>query len=974
MVKKKMFLVMCLCLMGVLASVGQAIPDPVAFWALDDGAGSTAVDSSGNGYDGTVGGDAVWVAGQYGGALEFAGSGWVDLPPAAWNDNIFEGFTICLWYTGSNTNNSAGRVADASGTKYFSIHMPWANGILFDKIGTARLVIRPAGELGEWAHYAFVYTAGRKEVYRNGEVIGNQAVTGDAIEQNCTDFVFGNNPDRGSGGAIGTMDDLRLYDVALTEEEVLETMDELKVSRRGPAAGLSPSDSATDVLRDTVLTWEPGEFAESHKVYFGDSFEDVNTATEASDVYRGEYPLADTSYDPGRMEFGTTYFWRIDEVNDAHPDKLWKGDVWQFEVEPEGILVTQLTPTASSQNSADEDPNNTINGAGLNPDGSHSQDKTTMWLSAISDPNTAWIRYDLSAPQKLVEMLVWNHNTQSEEDIGYGIKEALIEVSVDGNDFTSLGTVELAKAAETTVALQGIVAQSVKITALSNWGGIFDKFGLSEVRLYAMPMVARELSPADGAADVDPKTAVLTWRAGREADVHNVYLSTDEQAVIDGTAPVLTLPEALYAPDLALDTTNYWRVDEVNDLEDPNVWVRSVQSFSTTAYIVVDDMESYSVYVGEEFFATWEDGYEKPANGALVGHGFYAEPETQIVHDGAQSMPLYYGEDGASVSETTRPFAPAEDWSKYGIQSLSLYFYGSADNTGGQLYVKINNGTPHNYQGAATDIQTAQWFPFTIDLTGVTVVNSLTIGVTGGSGMVIIDDIRLYSQTSELITPVAPDAANLQVNYLFEGNFNDSSGNGYDGTATGDPAFVTDPERGQVLSFDGVDDDVDVPLVSVSDEVTIAMWMSIPDLDNFKSAFMSNGWEPNAVHTRLAAGKVEIGINGVDAATGTSVVDVNEWVYVSFTVKNTATETIATVYLNGIAEGSFTAAVDSEVGPRTVWVGNGKIGAWTNTAGNTIRRTTGMIDDVVIYDRALSAAEIAGLAERSAPLYKAFPQ
>jgi len=812
-----------------------------------------------------------------------------------------------------------------------------------------------------------------KRQYLNGELYGTS--TG------VTKTIAGSEVEQWRIGAqitsarwwSGMIDDVRLYDVALTQEEVQEAMAGVGGSR-GSATGPSPSDSATDVLRDTVLTWEPGEFAESHKVYFGDSFEDVNTATEASDVYRGEYPLADTSYDPGRMEFGTTYFWRIDEVNDAHPDKLWKGDVWQFEVEPEGILVTQLTPTASSQNSADEDPNNTINGAGLNPDGSHSQDKTTMWLSAISDPNTAWIRYDLSAPQKLVEMLVWNHNTQSEEDIGYGIKEALIEVSVDGNDFTSLGTVELAKAAETTVALQGIVAQSVKITALSNWGGIFDKFGLSEVRLYAMPMVARELSPADGAADVDPKTAVLTWRAGREADVHNVYLSTDEQAVIDGTAPVLTLPEALYAPDLALDTTNYWRVDEVNDLEDPNVWVRSVQSFSTTAYIVVDDMESYSVYVGEEFFATWEDGYDKPANGALVGHGFYAEPETQIVHDGAQSMPLYYGEDGASVSETTRPFAPAEDWSKYGIQSLSLYFYGSADNTGGQLYVKINNGTPHNYQGAATDIQTAQWFPFTIDLTGVTVVNSLTIGVTGGSGMVIIDDIRLYSQTSELITPVAPDAVNLQVNYLFEGNFNDSSGNGHDGTATGDPAFVTDPERGQVLSFDGVDDDVDVPLVSVSDEVTIAMWMSIPDLDNFKSAFMSNGWEPNAVHTRLAAGKVEIGINGVDAATGTSVVDVNEWVYVSFTVKNTATETIATVYLNGIAEGSFTAAVDSEVGPRTVWVGNGKIGAWTNTAGNTIRRTTGMIDDVVIYDRALSAAEIAGLAERSAPLYKAFPQ
>jgi len=742
-----------------------------------------------------------------------------------------------------------------------------------------------------------------------------------------------------------------------------------KDGARTQAADPIPSNGAQDIPRDgLILEWTAGDFAASHDVYFGLSFEDVNVATHDSPEFKVNQ--AGTAYALDRLELGQTYYWRVDEVNDTEPNSPWKGSVWSFEVEPVGILVEELMASASSQNSADEDPNNTINGAGLNPDGSHSQDKTTMWLSAISDPNTAWIRYDLSAPQKLVEMLVWNHNTQSEEDLGFGVKDALIEVSVDGNDFTSLGTVELAQAAETTVALQGIVAQSVKITAQSNWGGIFDKFGLSEVRLLAMPMVALELSPADGAADVDPKTAVLTWRAGREVDVHNVYLSTDEQAVIDGTAPVLTLPEALYAPDLALDTTNYWRVDEVNDLEDPNVWVGSVQSFSTTAYIVVDDMESYSVYVGEEFFATWEDGYDKPANGALVGHGFYAEPETQIVHDGAQSMPLYYGEDGASVSETTRPFAPAEDWSKYGIQSLSLYFYGSADNTGGQLYVKINNGTPYNYQGAATDIQTAQWFPFTIDLTGVTVVNSLTIGVTGGSGMVIIDDIRLYSQASELITPVAPDAVNLQVNYLFEGNFNDSSGNGYDGTATGDPAFVTDPERGQVLSFDGTDDDVSVPLVSVSDEVTIAMWMSIPNLDDYKSAFMSNGWEPNAMHTRLSAGKVDMGVNGVGNVSGVSVVDVSEWVHVAFTVKHTAIESTAMVYLNGIAEGSVTIAVDPEVGPRTVWVGNGKIGAWMNAAGTMVRYMTGMVDDVVIYDRALSAAEIAGLAGRSAPLYK----
>ena len=511
----------------------------------------------------------------------------------------------------------------------------------------------------------------------------------------------------------------------------------------GQASGASPSDGETDVIRDKVLTWGPGKFSNGHEVYFGNSFEDVNSATMASEAYKGPKALDDTSFDPGRMEFSTTYFWRIDEVNDSHPEIPWKGEVWQFEVEPEGYLVDSdlVAASASSRNSADEDPNNTINDVGLNPDGSHSDDKTTMWLSAFSDPGTAWIRYDLSAPQKLLEMLVWNHNTQTEGDIGYGIKDALIEVSADGINFTSLGTVELAQAAETTVDLQNLLVQSVRITAQSNWGDLIPKYGLSEVRLYAIPNVARELSPADGAADVDPTTAVLTWRAGRDVDTHKLYISTDEQAVIDGTAPVVTLPEALYAPDLDLGTTYYWRVDEVNDLEDPAVWAGSVQSFSTSAYIVVDDMESYKSEDGKWIWETWTDGYDIASNGALLGHGG-DDMETGIVHGGSQSLPYYYGQDGAAVSEATRPI-DAQDWSDYGIKSLSLFFYGDANNVGGQLYVKINNGTPHNYQGAATDIQTAEWFPFTIDLTGVTIVNSLTIGVTGGSGMAIIDDIRL---------------------------------------------------------------------------------------------------------------------------------------------------------------------------------------------------------------------------------------
>jgi len=542
--------------------------------------------------------------------------------------------------------------------------------------------------------------------------------------------------------------------------------------------------------------------------------------------------------------------------------------------------------------------------------------------------------------------------------------------------------VELAQAAETTVDMQDVLAQSVRITAQSNWVGLFQKFGLSEVRLYAIPNAARKLSPADGAANVDPTTAVLTWRDGREADVHKLYISTDEQAVIDGTAPAVTLPEALYAPDLALDTTNYWRVDEVNDLEDPNVWAGPVQSFSTTAYIVVDDMEFYSVYVGEEFFATWEDGYDKPANGALVGHGFYAEPETQIVHDGAQSMPLYYGEDGASVSETTRPFAPAEDWSKYGIQSLSLYFYGSADNTGGQLYVKINNGTPHNYQGAATDIQTAQWFPFTIDLTGVTVVNSLTIGVTGGSGMVIIDDIRLYSQASELITPVAPDATELLASYSFEGNYQDGSGNGLHGAAVGAAAIISDAQRGSVLSLDGVDSCVDLGPSGDPNQgfnfpgsFSLSAWVNITSFtSNWSHAIMGNrgesnvGWQLRRHSSTSNLTFTVRGTEGADDPQGT--VDVmavaGEWLQV--TAIYDAEAGLRNLYVNGLLDVSI---ADSGVCAATTH--NVYIGARANGANSGPEAFfNGMIDDVRIYNRSLSKAEVLGLTGRTAPMYKAF--
>jgi len=86
------------------------------------------------------------------------------------------------------------------------------------------------------------------------------------------------------------------------------------------AANPSPANKATDVPLDVVLSWTPGLYADKHNVYFGASFDDVNDADKSDPrgVLAGEGQIA-TTYYAGRLDFGQTYYWRVDEVN-APPD------------------------------------------------------------------------------------------------------------------------------------------------------------------------------------------------------------------------------------------------------------------------------------------------------------------------------------------------------------------------------------------------------------------------------------------------------------------------------------------------------------------------------------------------------------------------------------------------------------------------------------------------------------------------------
>ncbi|MCH7559102.1 MAG: discoidin domain-containing protein, partial [Planctomycetes bacterium] len=587
----------------------------------------------------------------------------------------------------------------------------------------------------------------------------------------------------------------------------------------GKAARPSPADGTIDVPRDVILSWKPGVFAapvNGHKFYFSENFNDVNDGIGAITQSASNYTP------PQRLDFSTTYYWRADEVNNVNPDSPWIGSVWSFTTELFAYPIdgNNITATASSTGQEGMDPENTINGSGLDVNDLHSTEAMDMWISD-TEPNGAWIEYEFDKVHKLHEMWVWNSNQTIESIVGLGIKAAAVEYSVDGNNWTALGDVpEFSQApgaegyaANTTVDFAGAAAKYVKITANSNWGGILAQYGLSEVRFSSLPVWTREPDPASGTSDVDVDNVTLSWRAGREAASHEVHLSTDEQAVIDSNALAATVSETSYdTGELELGVTYYWKVNEVNEAETPTTWQGDISNFSTQEYLVVETFENYNDISPDRMFETWIDGIgytgrRGNGSGAIVGYIRPPYAEQSIVHGDKQSMALFYdnssaagySEATANVGDLAIDDVPVDrNWAKHGIKTLSLWFYGDPSNAAEQMYVKVN-GSKVLYDGDATNLTIASWQPWNIELADFGVdlskVTELGIGFersgeTGGSGMVYFDDIRLYSYSRQFITPAEPNQTGLVGHYEFEGNTNDSATDNHGTVSGGNPIYV----------------------------------------------------------------------------------------------------------------------------------------------------------------------------------------
>jgi hypothetical protein len=565
-----------------------------------------------------------------------------------------------------------------------------------------------------WVHIAYVQDgdAGTGKTYIDGAVDWSG---GPRDGSGAGDFWIG-----GAASVTeffnGLIDDVKIYNHALTETEVQEAM------KSGASLDLadtpSPAVKAVDVTRDAVLAWKPGKFAKTHDVYLGTLFDDVNNAsrTDAKGVLVSQGQDANAYDSASLLAFSQTYYWRVDEVNAPPDSSIHKGKTWSFTAETFGYrIATPIKATASSFSNTLTQPGKTIDDSGMDALDQHSTSSSQMWLSK-KNVTPIWIQYELDSAYKLYQMWVWNQNQLSEPDNGVGAKDVTIEVSTDGTTWTALanvpefaqGTGEDTYVHNTTVDFGGVLAKYVKLNIISNWGGL-KQSGLSEVRFFYIPVKAFEPTPITGAQGV-ALDAKLNWRPGREAVKHEVSLGTDPNAL----SKVATVTEHSYdlgSAGLEYGKTYYWKVNEVNDDASPSSWAGDVWRFTASGYGVVDDFESYDDLC-KKIFYTWVDknGYNASAecgggsapgngSGAAVGNDTKPYADKTNRNSGVQSLPVFFDNIMSPYySETYREWTTPQSWTGGGANTLRVYLRGDA-----AAFVETSPGTIL-MNGMGTDI------------------------------------------------------------------------------------------------------------------------------------------------------------------------------------------------------------------------------------------------------------------------------
>jgi hypothetical protein len=302
-------------------------PDLIGWWTFDEGAGITAVDWSGHGNHGTLEGDPEWTGGYDGGALNFGGGGDFVSTGKSAADLGIEGAnpkTVTAWvYTEAFNNGGIFDVGGRSDGQDFCLRtMTGAGNWRTQYWGGAFDHDFTYAALNKWVHFALVYSGTQSTVYANGISVSTAPRVLDTATSNPFQIGRYGWPDAYFNG---TIDDVRLYNKALTPEQIAEVM----LGNTKLAGSPAPDRNAIVDIRDIgSLSWSAGDTAASHDVYFG--------ADSSAPEFQGNQAGTSLSL-AGLVELGGgDYYWRVDEVE--ADGTVNTGTTWKFSV-PDHLIV-----------------------------------------------------------------------------------------------------------------------------------------------------------------------------------------------------------------------------------------------------------------------------------------------------------------------------------------------------------------------------------------------------------------------------------------------------------------------------------------------------------------------------------------------------------------------------------------------------------------------------------------------------------
>ncbi len=321
----------------------------VAHWEFNEGDGSVAYDSAGDN-DGNIY-DATWTTGKIGGALEFDGDNdYVRVPDSENLDFSTGDMAISLWIKPADLG-AGGILGKYDNWREYNYAIWYVGEVLYFEVGNSSDAYGTEFETvvssidvntaNQWYHIVGTYDHNNVKLYVNGQEVDSKSENRDlgvgtgplCIGNVRYDGVSSDPSNEIDDYFHGKIDDVRIYDRALSDVEVEELYHE---GLDDKAFNPNPANVAANVDPNGILSWSAGKDALSHDVYLGTNFDDVNDANTFWPEFKGNQTA--TSYDPYGLDVNTTYYWRIDEVGDSN---TYKGDVWSFTtwIEPKPDLA-----------------------------------------------------------------------------------------------------------------------------------------------------------------------------------------------------------------------------------------------------------------------------------------------------------------------------------------------------------------------------------------------------------------------------------------------------------------------------------------------------------------------------------------------------------------------------------------------------------------------------------------------------------